>query len=154
LGVLVDVQVKWKDRLAVVPIAKVTEAIAVRVDQHPELAPLLEVPVIEEAGGDPLLDHLKLPPRLTDLEDASLFEAWHSRTRVVPFIDDGVRDRMVREVLAWFRGLKAGPDLQVAWVTGPAGVGKSRLAAEVCDRLAASEPWWRAGFADHTKLVT
>ncbi|MCD0443660.1 tetratricopeptide repeat-containing serine protease family protein [Glycomyces sp. A-F 0318] len=154
LGVLVDVQVKWKDRLAVVPIAKVTEAIAVRIDQHPELAPLLEMPVVEEAGEDPLFDHSKFPARMRDLRGESLFDALQFKYRVVDFIADGDRRKHVENALAWVRATGDRPDVKVAVVTGRAGVGKSRLAAEICDQLKAREPWWQVGFADHTKLVT
>jgi hypothetical protein len=154
LGILVDVQVKWHDRLAVVPVQAIAIAASEQVRIAPELAPLLEMPVVEESGEDPLFDHSKFPPRLDDLEDESLFEALHFRNRVVPFIDEGGRGAAVETALDWIKTVVERPEVKVAVVTGRAGVGKSRLAAEICDRLSASDRWWRAGFADHDKILT
>jgi tetratricopeptide (TPR) repeat protein len=154
VGVLVDVQVRWRDRLAVVPVAQVAEAAAARVERHPVLGPLCAVPVVEEVGEEPLFDRSKYPSRMTDLRGESLFDALQFRHRVVDFIADGDRGELVEAMLAWIRATGDRPDVKAAVVTGRAGVGKSRLAAEVCDRLAVSDRWWRAGFADHGKLVT
>jgi tetratricopeptide (TPR) repeat protein len=153
LGILVDVQVKWHDRLAVVPVHAITTAASEQVRNAPELGPLLEIPVAEELGEDPLFDHSKFPPRMTDLRGESLFDVLQFKYRVVDFITDGDRDDLLQGALAWVRKTGDRPEVKVAVVTGRAGVGKSRLATEICDRLSTSDPWWRAGFADHQKLL-
>jgi hypothetical protein len=153
VGILVDVQVRWHDRLAVIPVQGITTAASEQVHNAPELAPLLELPVVEEIGEDPLFDHSKFPPRMTDLHGESLFDVLQFKYRVVDFITDGDRDHLLQEALSWVRGTGARPGVKVAVVTGRAGVGKSRLAAEICDQLAANDPWWRAGFADHQSLL-
>lgn len=90
---------------------------------------------------------------MTDLRGESLFDALQFKYRAVDFIADGDRGDLLEGALAWVRETEDLPEVKVAVVTGPGGVGKSRLAAEICYQLAASDLWWRAGFADHQKLL-
>jgi hypothetical protein len=160
VGVLVSVQVQWDERLSVVPVQALIEAANQRLDEDPELGTIADLVVAEEdsavfaeRAGISVFDRSKFPPRLTDLRRQSLFNALQFKNRTVPFIDDDTSGPLVKGMLAWVRATEAAPDLKVSVVTGPGGVGKSRLAAEVCDRLAAAAPWWQAGFADHDKLL-
>jgi tetratricopeptide (TPR) repeat protein len=152
LGILTAVQLRWEDRLAVAPVDAIIAAARERLSTHPELRPLADVAVAEHLGDDPLFDRSKFPPRLTDLHEESLFDALQFKQRVVPFINDGDRGGQVDGTVDWILDVADRPDVKVAVVTGPAGAGKSRLAAEICDRVTASHPWWRVGFADYAKL--
>jgi hypothetical protein len=161
LGILAAVQVRWDERLAVVPVQAIVEAAGGQLGEHPVLQRVADLEVADGQGDDieervkvSVFDRTKFPPRLTDLRGESLFEVLQFKNRVVDFIGDGGRGELVEDALVWVREVRDRPDFKVAVVTGPAGVGKSRLAAEICDRLAASDPWWRAGFADHSMLLS
>jgi hypothetical protein len=152
LGLANAVQLNWRERLAVVPIEGIVAAARASVGTHPALAPLADLAVVEESGKEPLFDPGKFPPRLADLRYESLFDILHFTHRVVPFVADGPREEQLNCTIDWAQTVAERPDIRVGVISGPAGMGKSRLAAEVCDRLTAAHPWWRAGFVDHDKL--
>lgn len=117
------------------------------------LTPMWQAFVAEaEAGG--LFDARKVPPRLEELHEESLFDVLQFQYRVVPFVAGGRLERAVGALLAWARGGEGEPGVSVGVVSGPAGTGKSRLAAEVCDRLTEDSLEWQAGFADYTALAS
>jgi tetratricopeptide (TPR) repeat protein len=109
---------------------------------------------VAEVKAAELLDAGKFPPRLEDLRAESLFDALQFKYRVVPYLGAGPYSKYVENTLAWVRSEEAEPGLAVGVVTGAGGTGKSRLAAEVCDRLAVAAPHWQAGFVDYAQMPT
>jgi Mrp family chromosome partitioning ATPase len=74
---------------------------------------------------------------LPDEPDAVLrLLSWH--TRLIPLVG---REREKHTLLQWAR---QGPNIRIRLLSGPGGVGKSRLAAEVAEALRAEG--WTAGF--------
>lgn len=83
---------------------------------------------------------LPLFPPFQELRpDASLFSLLSWQSRVTELIG---RDAEMAELLRW----TGGRDIHIKLVIGPGGVGKTRLAAELADRL--DEQGWRAVFLD------
>ncbi len=99
-----------------------------------------------------VFDASKIPPRLEELRGESLFDILQFKYRAVQFVTGGLHDREAAAALAWVRDGDGVQGIAVGVITGAAGTGKSRLAAEVCDRLVASVPEWQAGFADYAAL--
>lgn len=107
---------------------------------------------LTETQAAEVFDAGKVPPRLEDLHRESLFDILQFKYRAVRFVTGGVHDREAAGTIAWVRDGAGAPGIAVGVITGGAGTGKSRLAAEVCDRLAGSAPEWQAGFADYAAL--
>jgi tetratricopeptide (TPR) repeat protein len=93
------------------------------------------------AGGHPPIDHQALREPYVPLPqrhaESQLLAAKHG---VVPFQGRGAE---LGELTTWCRG---GPRLSIAVLTGSAGSGKSRLAAELCAQMR-REHGWDAFFA-------
>lgn len=148
-GIVTSVALRWERRLHAVPITRVKAAVT-GLDAVPTgLEALARLP-IPPSPNDTLLDGDRVSPPLTDLRGESLFDILHHRHRAVPFTADEPRLRVLDDLLRETGSIGAEPDLRVLLLTGPAGSGKSRLAAELCDRIAAAG--WRAGFVDHGNL--
>jgi tetratricopeptide (TPR) repeat protein len=101
-----------------------------------------------------LFDASKFPPRLTELIDESFFDVLQFKYRVVPFVDGGVHGALLAETVAWARQGEDEAGLAAGVISGAAGTGKSRLAAEICDRLLEAAPHWQVGFADYATLAS
>ncbi len=83
-------------------------------------------------------------PWLTDLgADTRDFDLLRWHARLTPFLG---RDEEMEATLAWATGPGA---VKARFVTGAGGIGKSRFAAEVAERL--REQGWKAGFVDLRK---
>jgi tetratricopeptide (TPR) repeat protein len=95
-----------------------------------------------------LFDPQLVPNPLTDLAGRSMFKVLHHRSQVVPFIDAGSHDQLREAIIEWAGNAESEPDVKVKIVTGAAGTGKSRLAAQVCADLTDPGALWQAGFAD------
>lgn len=133
LGVLIHIPAAWNaDRIHAVPVAALLADARFR-----ELVGSVEAFPVDD-------DCPLIRPAYEDLEwdadDVSISEPLKAKYAVVPFVPDG-REDVLAELLGW-----CGHDrpLAVRSLTGPAGTGKSRLAAEVCRRLG---PDWHAGLA-------
>jgi tetratricopeptide (TPR) repeat protein len=108
---------------------------------------------LTETEAAEVFDAGKVPPRLEELHRESLFDILQFKHRAVRFVTGGLHDREAAATIAWALDGEGEPGITVGVITGAAGTGKSRLAAEVCDRLVDSSPEWQAGFADYTALA-
>ncbi|WP_406516077.1 tetratricopeptide repeat protein [Streptomyces sp. NBC_00873] len=151
LGIVTSVPTQWDGRLRGVSIAAVQSAARQRAANA--LEPLQSLPLVnlsarpsifgtEGWSGD--------PPRLPD---ASLFAFVNYRFRQVEFVNDGQSGAVLDSIVDWANDLPLRPDIRIGRLTGPAGVGKSRIAAEACRRLTRDlRTMWQAGFADYDQL--
>ncbi|MCH7232877.1 tetratricopeptide repeat protein [Glycomyces sp. L485] len=107
---------------------------------------------LTETEAAEVFDASKIPPRLEELRGESLFDILQFKYRTVRFVTGGLHDREAAATITWARDGEGHPGIAVGLITGGAGTGKSRLAAEVCDRLVDLAPEWQAGFADYAAL--
>lgn len=149
LGIVPSWSPGWQGQLEAVPIDIIQRAAL--VSSADELASL---PIAEVFHGDSIIDHTKVTPRLTDIRGRSLFEVLHFRNRVVPFVADASRSSIIDWALHWHKSDNRFPEVQLGVLTGPAGVGKSRIATEICHLFHEEFPGWRAGFISYEKLAT
>lgn len=96
---------------------------------------------IERLAAPDRVERRLLTPRatLSDPVSAGPCRLLSPRYGLVPFT---FRDREYKRLLKWAAGA---PSVEVSVVTGPAGVGKTRLAVEICDHLE-REGEWLTGF--------
>ncbi|GAA1660369.1 hypothetical protein GCM10009830_01790 [Glycomyces endophyticus] len=153
LGIVTHVPLQWNGRLHGVPIESIMRGAATLATRLPAAGMLADLPLVVNTGEDPLIKPVEQLPAVSGA-DESLFELLHYRNHVVPFVAEGEANRIIADALRWARSGAEEPDLSVMVLTGPAGTGKSRLAAEVCDRLARADRWWRTGFVDYAELAT
>ncbi|MFJ8537619.1 tetratricopeptide repeat protein [Streptomyces sp. NPDC093591] len=151
LGIVTSVPRQWNGRLRGVSIAEMKSA-AQRYAAT-ALEPLRNLPLDDLSVRPPVFraeNWSSDPPRLSD---ASLFAFVNYRFRQVEFVNDGQSEAVLDRIVGWANNLPPRPDLRIARLTGPAGVGKSRIAAEACRRLTGDlSTTWQAGFADYDKL--
>ncbi|MEU6245991.1 tetratricopeptide repeat protein [Glycomyces sp. NPDC047010] len=84
---------------------------------------------------------------------SSLFSLIQQQNKIVEFVEDSSRRHLLKEILKWAEGKSnVAPSFEVMLLTGPAGAGKSRLAAEVCERLKNAAEWQEAGFMDLNRI--
>ncbi|THV33571.1 hypothetical protein [Glycomyces buryatensis] len=107
---------------------------------------------LTETEAAEVFDPGKVPPRLEELHRESLFDILQFKHRSVQFVTEGLHDREAAATITWVRDGEGEPGIAVGVITGWAGTGKSRLAAEACDRLVDAAPEWQAGFADYAAL--
>lgn len=118
-------------------------------DETAALAALARLPVVEVGVVDELFDPDRVPVSFGDLAGRSLFRILNYRSQVVPFVAEGEHARLRDQITTWAAAaVAADPNVGVMVLTGPAGSGKSRLAARICADLAGGDDSWRAGFAD------
>lgn len=122
---------------------QVIDVIPTRVilDQ-PRLAALLGDPEVHGiAAGHPLIrDPFEQIGVETD------FKLITARYGQVPFVSESHGDDL-EALLRWCEEDDGGGDVSIRVLTGPAGSGKTRLAAELCQRLPQRSSEWSAGFA-------
>ncbi|MDA1361128.1 trypsin-like peptidase domain-containing protein [Glycomyces luteolus] len=116
---------------------------------------ILEQETLRELLGDPELLSLSDPHPLVrspfePLGEATEFKLITARYGQVPFVREShgdVLDALTAWCFATAPEPASGCDVALRLVTGPAGAGKTRLAAELCRRVSEEDPAWRAGFA-------
>ncbi|MDO0932986.1 tetratricopeptide repeat protein [Streptomyces sp. DG2A-72] len=154
LGIVTSVPTQWDGRLRGVSIAAVQSAARQRAANA--LEPLQRLPLVDLSARPSLFGTESWagdPPRLPDT-DASLFAFVNYRYRQVEFVNDGPSGAVLDSIVDWANDLPQRPDIRIGRLTGPAGVGKSRIAAEACRRLTRDRrTMWQAGFADYDKLA-
>ncbi|THV42456.1 trypsin-like peptidase domain-containing protein [Glycomyces buryatensis] len=153
LGIVTHVPLQWTGRLHAVPIEPIMRAAESASPKSAPVRAFIDLPLVEITGEDPLVEPVARPQAVIG-DDQSLFELLHYRNRAVPFVTEGEAARIITDSIEWVRARPEEPDVSVMVLTGPAGTGKSRLAAEICDRLARTDRWWRTGFADYAELST
>ncbi|GIG63866.1 hypothetical protein Pen01_01610 [Phytomonospora endophytica] len=140
LGVLVSTPGDWHPgRLHAVPIT------ALLADPDFQRLTGADPARLESIGDDCELIRPARERFEWDTDDVSLAELLKARYAIVPFVPDG-RESALEDLTAWCRSEHP---LAIRTLTGPAGTGKSRLAAELC-RTLLEEPGttaWHAGFA-------
>lgn len=132
---LIKAKPGWRhDRLQAIP----TQAIL-----RPEINQLLvEADAVPQQAFDcPIIKPALIP---TDLEAPHVPVSWffQSRRAVVPFVEEGRIDLMA-SLDSW---CEAAEPLGVKHLVGGAGSGKTRVAAELCERMA-RRPGWITGFS-------
>ncbi|MEV1321198.1 tetratricopeptide repeat protein [Micromonospora arborensis] len=151
LGIVTSVPTQWDGRLRGVSIAAVLSAARQRAVSA--LEPLQGLPLVDLSAQPSVFGSEGWsgdPPRLPD---ASLFAFVNYRFRQVEFVNDGQSGAVLDSIVDWANDLPRRPDIRIGRLTGPAGVGKSRIAAEACRRLTQDlRTMWQAGFADYDKL--
>ncbi|MER5347463.1 tetratricopeptide repeat protein [Streptomyces mirabilis] len=151
LGIVTSVPTQWNGRLRGVSIAAVLSAARQRAVSA--LEPLQGLPLVDLSARPSVFGTegwSGAPPRLSD---ASLFAFVNYRFRQVEFVNDGQSGSVLDSIVDWANDLPPRPDIRIGRLTGPAGVGKSRIAAEACRRLTRDlRTMWQAGFADYDKL--
>ncbi|MEV0578371.1 tetratricopeptide repeat protein [Streptomyces sp. NPDC050392] len=151
LGIVTSVPTQWNGRLRGVSIAAVLSAVRRRAVSA--LEPLRSFPLVDLSARPSVFGTegwSGAPPRLPD---ASLFAFVNYRFRQVEFVHDGQSGTVLDNIVDWANDLPSRPDIRIGRLTGPAGVGKSRIAAEAC-RILSRDPrtTWQAGFADYDRL--
>ncbi|WP_331735018.1 tetratricopeptide repeat protein (plasmid) [Streptomyces sp. NBC_01166] len=151
MGIVTSVPTQWDGRLRGVSIAAVQSA--ARQRGVSALEPLQSLPLVDLSARPSVFGTESWsgnPPRLPD---ASLFAFVNYRYRQVEFVNDGPSGAVLDSIVDWANELPPRPDIRIARLTGPAGVGKSRIAAEACRRLTQDpRTRWQAGFADYDQL--
>ncbi|MEU5157101.1 serine protease [Glycomyces sp. NPDC021274] len=138
LGVLAERSGTRKRRFNAVPASVILEQDRLRrLLGDPELLPLSDPHPLVRSPFEPL-------------GEATEFKLITARYGQVPFVQESHGDALAT-LAAWCLEdqpeTAAGCDVALRLVTGPAGAGKTRLAAELCRRVAEEDPTWRAGFA-------
>ncbi|MET9969537.1 trypsin-like peptidase domain-containing protein, partial [Streptomyces sp. NPDC006356] len=152
LGIVTSVPTQWNGRLQGVSI----DAIKSAAQQYTttELEALQSLPLTDLSRRASIFDtenRSSDPPRL---RGASLFAYVNYRFQQVEFINDGQSGAVLDRIVNWANDLPTKPDIRIGRLAGPAGVGKSRIAAEACRRLVQDRRrMWQAGFADYDKLL-
>ncbi|MBL9078407.1 MAG: hypothetical protein JNL08_12930 [Planctomycetes bacterium] len=91
--------------------------------------------------------HPELPLDMRQrLSHVQRYQTLTARNRLIPLIG---RERQLHKLWSW---VQTGGPVSLATVTGPGGVGKTRLAQQLCDDVRGSR--WRAGFVSETDLDT
>ncbi|MFG3339533.1 trypsin-like peptidase domain-containing protein [Glycomyces sp. NPDC048151] len=114
---------------------------------------ILEQEGLCELLGNPELLALSDPHPLVrspfePLGEATEFKLITARYGQVPFVKESHGDAL-DALTSWCFDdpTDNASDVALRLLTGPAGAGKTRLAAELCRRIADKDPVWRAGFA-------
>ena len=90
-------------------------------------------------------DPLSIPWRHKLPRNGSLYNLLSWRYRLAGQLIG--RDAELEALMAWAEGDEGEePGPRLHWISGPGGVGKTRLAAELCERL--REKGWKAGFVE------
>ncbi|MEU6247246.1 tetratricopeptide repeat protein [Glycomyces sp. NPDC047010] len=134
-GMLVRTKSGWRhDRLQAIPAQAVLRPEVAQVLAEADAAPQasFDCPIVKPA-------HIA-----TDLEAPHVPVSWYfqSRRAVVPFVEEGQAETM-DALRSW---CEAAEPLGVKHLVGTAGSGKTRLAAELCQRME-HESGWIAGFS-------
>lgn len=108
-----------------------------------------EVQLVSAAGGkqEPVLDLMSMSSVAPLIDDASVFELLSWKVQLAPLTG---YDRERAHLLQW---VKSGNGRQICLLSGPGGVGKTRLAAEVAFELRSTPFWGSAGFPKDTTTV-
>jgi tetratricopeptide (TPR) repeat protein len=136
LGVLAERSGTRRRRFNAIPASLILEQEGLRdLLGSPELLALSDLHPLARSPFEPL-------------GEATEFKLITARHGQVPFVRESHGDAL-DTLTAWcFDDLpEAGSDVALRLLTGPAGAGKTRLAAELCRRVAEEDPAWRAGFA-------
>ncbi|MFD9504158.1 trypsin-like peptidase domain-containing protein [Streptomyces sp. NPDC060035] len=144
VGVIVEDRGAIMGRLTAVPVARIFDQVARpeavnclrRTAGREAAAALLAVNPIW-AGGDMLKPAYSPLPPAAQWSETDLLDACYN---VVPFQG---RTQAVRELTEWCEGPER---IRVRLLSGPAAVGKTRLARELCHRMGARG--WIAGLVD------
>jgi tetratricopeptide (TPR) repeat protein len=148
LGIVTSAVTRWNSRLRGISIGTIREA--ARRRHEAELAPLQNLSVKHLSHLSPIFDTENRPSDPPRLRFDNTFKYVDYRYRQVEFIHDGPSGATLDGIVGWAENLRSAPDIQVGVLSGPAGVGKSRIATEACRIL--TERNWQAGFASYDRL--
>jgi hypothetical protein len=136
LGLALERQEEWVGGLDFVPTSLILA--------QPDLWRLLGEPELVDLGTPNLL----ISPAYHQLSAPTELNQITARYGKVPFVEEGP-DSKLAELVDWCAepvGAEGGVDVSVRVLTGQAGAGKTRLAAELCEKVR-RERSWETGFA-------
>lgn len=112
---------------------------------------ILDQPRLAAALGDPELhlmaaDHPLIRDPFEPIGVETDFKLITARYGQVPFVSES-HGAELEKLLAWCEEDDGGGGVSIRVLTGPAGSGKTRLAAELCKRLPKEHQDWSTGFA-------
>lgn len=141
LGVVAQLPDGWDGRqLFVIPARQILEQAG--------LESLVRNPVLHRLSSH----HPLLKPAFERLGEETEFKLITARYGVVPFVNES-HGSALDELDDWCTASGEDCDVRVKLLLGPGGSGKTRLAAELCERLRSSDQRWLAGFAREEETV-